>query len=358
LMRAFRLLFLLALLFIAGPATADTLVGPVKLPATSVSNPSQVLLISVVRAGARLVAVGGHGLIIYSDDNGQTWHQASVPTSETITEAAFADPMNGWAAGAQGVVIHTTDGGANWQLQLTGEQVIKLMATAAAQFAASNPTSDAAQRAVRRSGIFAQAGPNKPFLAIMPLSSQSAIIFGAYRMTVKTTDGGKTWVDWSLHVGDPISHGIFDAIRVGSSLYLTGEAGVVLRSDDQGQNFSMLTSPDPSTFFGILSTRQGTLLAFGVAGEVFRSTDQGKTWSQANITADADLTAGLSLSSDNILVVSEDGGVFESKDDGLNFHSVSLNEGMALYDAVQAKNGDVVFVGSGGVRVEPSSSFN
>lgn len=357
-MRAFRPFFLAALLFIAGPAAADTLVGPVKTPATSARNPSQALLISVVHAGARLVAVGGHGLIIYSDDNGQSWHQASVPTSETITDAAFADPMDGWAAGAQGVVLHTTNGGVSWQLQLTGDQVITLMTVAAAQFVAANPTSDAAHRALRRSGIFTQAGPNKPFLTVMPLSAQSAIIFGAYRMTVLTTDGGKTWVDWSLHVGDPISHGIFDAIRVDGSIYLAGEAGVVLRSDDQGQNFSMLTSPDPSTLFGILNTPQGTLLTFGVAGEVFRSTDQGKTWSQAKITADADLTAGLTLNSGNILVVSEDGGVFESKDDGLNFQNIGLNEGMALYDVIQAKNGDVVFVGSGGVRVEPASSFN
>jgi photosystem II stability/assembly factor-like uncharacterized protein len=357
-MRAFKPLFLLACLLFASFAAADTLAGPVKTPATIVSNPSQALLISVVRAGTRLVAVGGRGLIIYSDDNGQSWHQASVPTSETITDAAFADPMNGWAAGAQGVVIHTTDGGASWQLQLTGDQVIKLMTTAAAQFAAANPTADDAHRALRRSSIFAAAGPNKPFLTVMPLSAQSAIIFGAYRMTVLTTDGGKTWSDWSLHVSDPVSHGIFDAIRVGSSIYLAGESGVVLRSDDQGQSFSMLTSPDPSTLFGILATRQGTLLTFGVAGEVFRSTDQSKTWSHANITADADLAAGLVLDSGDILIVSEDGGVFESKDDGQNFQTIGLNEGMALYDVVQAKNGDVIFVGSGGVRVEPASSFN
>jgi photosystem II stability/assembly factor-like uncharacterized protein len=357
-MRCIIRLIILACLLATGPACADTLLGPLKLPATSVSNPSHALLITVVHAGARLVAVGGRGVIIYSDDNGQSWHQASVPTSETITDAAFADPRHGWAAGAQGVVLHTSDGGASWQLQLTGEQVINLMTASAAQFAAANPASDSAERAMRRSGIFAAAGPNKPFLTIMPLGPQSAIIFGAYRMTVMTNDGGKTWTDWSLHVGDPISHGIFDAIRAGGSIFLAGEAGVVLRSDDQGQSFSMLTSPDPSTMFGILATPKGTMLTFGVAGEVFRSSDQGKTWSQANITSDADLTGGLVLNSGKILVVSEDGGVFESTDDGQNFVNIALNEGMALYDLTQAANGDVVFVGSGGVRVERASLFN
>jgi photosystem II stability/assembly factor-like uncharacterized protein len=232
------------------------------------------------------------------------------------------------------------------------------MTVSANQFAAANPTDETAQRALRRSGIFTNAGPDKPFLSILALSPQSAIIFGAYRMTVRTTDGGKTWMDWSLHVGDPVSHNIYDVKHIGSAIYLAGELGAVLRSDDQGQHFSMLTSPDPSTLFGILGTRKGTILSFGVAGEVFRSTDQGNTWVQSNISASSDLTAGLVLQSGNILTVSEDGGVFESKDDGLTFQNVALNQGMAPFSLIQAENGDVVFVGSGGVRVEPIALFN
>ncbi|WP_297493596.1 YCF48-related protein [Acidocella sp.] len=356
-MRSVIRLTCLVFLLASGHAFADTLQGPMRLPATVARQPARALLITVMHAGARLLAVGGRGMIIYSDDNGQSWHQAAVPTSETITDAAFADAKHGWAAGAQGVVLHTDDGGATWQLQLTGDQVIPLMNTAAAQYAAANPGTAASALAVRRAGIFTQAGPNKPFLTILPLSAQSAIIFGAYRMTVMTTDGGKTWEDWSLHVGDPVSHGIFDVARMGNAIYLTGESGVVLRSTDQGQSFTMLASPDPSTMFGILATPKGTLLTFGVAGEVFRSTDNGASWAQASISSDADLTAGVVLSSGEILVVSEDGGVFASQDDGQNFKSIGLNEGMALYGVTQAPNGDVVFAGSNGVRVVPASAI-
>jgi photosystem II stability/assembly factor-like uncharacterized protein len=357
-MRVFRRLMFLLLMVPAWPAMADTLAGPMRLPTIAVRAPAQALLISVTRAGTRLVAGGAHGLIIYSDDNGQSWHQASVPTSETIADVGFADSHNGWAAGAQGVIIHTTDGGASWQLQLTGDQVIALMNTAAAQYAAANPGADAAQRAQRRAAIFTQAGPNKPFLSVLPLGAQSAIIFGSYRMAVMTTDGGKDWTDWSLHMGDPVSHGMFDAIRAGNDLYLAGEAGVVLHSADQGQSFSMLTSPDPSTFLGLLATPAGTLLAYGVAGEVFRSTDKGQDWAKADVAASSDLTGGVVLASGKILLVSEDGSVFESGDDGLTFRPAAVNEGMALYDVAQAENGDLVFVGSGGVRVTPAAAFN
>jgi photosystem II stability/assembly factor-like uncharacterized protein len=357
-MSVLKKLVLVVSLFFAGPAFAVPQLTELNSPAIIIRNPAQALLVSITNAGARLVAVGGHGLIIYSDDNGRTWRQASVPTSETITCVAFADAKNGWAAGGQGVVLHSTDGGESWHLQLTGDQVIKLMTASANEFAAVHPTDDAAQRALRRSGIFTDAGPDKPFLTILAVNPQTAIIFGAYRMTVFTTDGGKNWVDWSLNVGDPISHNIYAVAQIGPAIYLAGETGVVLRSDDQGQHFSMLTSPDPSTLFGILGTHKGTILTFGVAGEVFRSTDQGVSWAESNIAASSDLTGGLVLQSGNILTVSEDGGVFESKDDGLTFQNIAVNNGMAPFALTQAANGDIVFVGSGGVRVEPGSMFN
>jgi photosystem II stability/assembly factor-like uncharacterized protein len=325
--------------------------------AIGVRQPSRAILISVAKAGNRLVAVGAHGLIIYSDDNGTSWTQAVVPSSETITSLGFATPQTGWAAGAQGVILHTQDAGKTWQLQLTGNQVLDLMTAEANRTAAAAPEDPASQRAVRRAGIFMQDGANKPFLSVLALNENSAIIFGAYRMAVMTNDGGKSWMDWSLHIGDPVSHNIYAATVVGSSIYLAEELGNILRSDDGGKSFSIVTSPDPSTFFGIRGTKQNSLLAFGVAGEVFRSVDRGQTWSESGLSAKADLTAGITLNSGNILMISADGTIFESTDDGSTFHAMSLNEGMALYDLVQASNGDIVFVGSNGVRVVKAALF-
>ena len=325
--------------------------------AISVREPSRAILISLAKAGNRLVAVGAHGVIIYSDDNGGSWRQAVVPTSDTITSIGFATPQIGWAAGAQGLILHTADGGKTWQLQMTGDQVLNLMTAAANQAAIAAPTDAVAQRAVRRAGIFAQDGPDKPFLSVLPLNAQTAIIFGAYRMAVMTDDGGKTWKDWSLHIGDPVSHNIYGATVVGPSIYVAEELGFFLRSDDGGNSFKMVTSPDPSTFFGVFGTKQNAILAYGVAGEVFRSVDLGQSWSQSGFSAKADLTAGILLKSGKIVIVSEDGTVYESADDGVTFQGLNLNEGMALYGLIQASNGDVVFVGSGGVRVVQADVF-
>src|SRR5688572_26713616 len=60
-------------------ASAATSADPLNRPAPSVAQPQRALLNGIVRAGQRLVAVGEHGLVIWSDDNGKAWHQAAVP---------------------------------------------------------------------------------------------------------------------------------------------------------------------------------------------------------------------------------------------------------------------------------------
>jgi len=351
--RLSRLLWLAALLFACVPASAwaDAEYDVLNQQAIAVRVPAEALMIGIARAGSRLVAVGDQGTIIYSDDNGQTWRQAAVPVQATLTRVAFATPEIGWAAGAYGVILRTTDGGRSWVKQIYGGKIIQLMLASASQFIAASPAQTAAQTALRRANIFRAAGPDKPFLAIIAKSPQSAEIFGAYRMAVATDDGGQSWRDISLHVGDPVSHNLYDAAWVGNSLYLAGEAGTVLRSDDQGANFTLLPAPSDTTLFGILDAGNNVILTYGVAGAMFTSTDRGAHWQQVNQPAQANLTAGLVLQSGAILIATETGGMLLSNDHGASFRLLSVNEDMGIFDAAQAANGDVVFVGSGGVRV-------
>jgi photosystem II stability/assembly factor-like uncharacterized protein len=320
-------------------------------PAIQLHQPAASLLISVTRAGDRLVAVGGHGVIIYSDDNGVTWRQGAVPVEVTIDTVGFATPLDGWAAGAYGVVLHTTDGGMTWQLQITGRQVNQLIAQNAAAAIQENPTDPAAARAVRRASFFTADGPDKPFLTIVPLSANNAIILGAYRMCIRTADAGKDWADCSLNVADPISHNLYAATLYGKTILAVGEAGDVFSADANGDAFSAIPSPSQTTLFDILKTKTGTLLAFGVADTMFRSTDNGNDWTAITLPGGADLTDGDVLDNGMIVVASENSEIFASSDDGQSFAPLPLNVGMAPYAVTQAANGNLVFVGSGGVRL-------
>jgi len=88
-----------------------------QLPAMHLASPTRAGMLSATSAGKRIVAVGDHGTVLLSDDDGRTWRQAhDVPTRLMLTSVCFTDDMRGWAVGHWGVVLHTEDGGDSWKL--------------------------------------------------------------------------------------------------------------------------------------------------------------------------------------------------------------------------------------------------
>jgi photosystem II stability/assembly factor-like uncharacterized protein len=342
---------------LVAPAYGATGIRALDEPAIAAKAPSHVALIAITRAGNRLVAVGEHGVITYSDDNGVTWRQGSVPVTVTLTCVTFVNAQDGWAAGHYGVILHSTDGGASWVLQLTGIQANALTLAAANASVAQTNNSDFAQHALRRANFFMSAGPDKPFLSLRATDAQHVTAYGAYRMVMTSADGGATWQDWSLHIGDPLSHNLYDITNVGTDLFIAGEIGLVFRSTDGGQNFTQTTPPTDATLFGVVGTGPTNLLVFGIAGQAYRSDDSGQDWTTVQMGTGANLTAGHVLKSGAVAVVAEDGVTYLSRDAGHSFAPLPDVEPMALYDFVQASNDDVITVGNLGVGRLPASDF-
>jgi photosystem II stability/assembly factor-like uncharacterized protein len=324
-------------------------------PAIAVRAPDRVVLIALANAGSRILAAGEHGVIIYSDDNGKTWAQASVPVDLTLTSIAFATPQIGWAAGHYGVILHTQDAGATWQVQLNGIQANQLTQAAADAAQADHDASPAAPLAELRAAHFTAGGPDKPFLSVLAQSASSVTVFGAYRMVMHSDDGGKTWADWSLRIGDRLSHNLYDAAVIGGKICVAAESGNVYCA--AGASFPAVTSPGPATLLGILQTGDGGMLSFGVAGLADRSADGGQTWASLTLGAQSNLTCGRVLKSGAILIGGEDGSLYLSTDHGRNFHALAQSEPMAIFDLAQAPDGDILMAGSGGVLTLPSAAL-
>ena len=341
----------LALQLAAMPARALTGVAALDTPSIPVKYPAGVLLVAItITPAKRLVAAGEHGVIIYSDDAGVTWTQASVPVNVTLTCVAFATATIGWAAGHFGVILNTQDGGKSWQMQLDGIQANQLTQQAAQDPSVATDPSPAAPLAVRRAAHFMDGGPDNPFLSMLVLSPQKVIIFGAYRMTMLTNDGGKSWADWSLHIYDKYSHNIYGAAKIGNAYYLAMEEGLVFVSTDGADTFQPLASPGGTTMFGVLGADDGSVIVYGVAGFAARSTDQGKSWTTiTSIVSGQDLTAGRVLDNGAVILVDEAGLVFESTDNGTTFTRVQGTPPAPFFDLQEAPNGNLVAVGATGV---------
>jgi photosystem II stability/assembly factor-like uncharacterized protein len=65
-------------------------------------------------------AVGANGAVLATTDGGRTWGAQASGTDSDLFDVKFFDAREGWAVGEGGAAIHTTDGGQTWQSEQTG----------------------------------------------------------------------------------------------------------------------------------------------------------------------------------------------------------------------------------------------
>ncbi len=62
-------------------------------------------------------AVGEQGTIVRTVDGGKTWEDHSIKYGPVFNGVSFADSSSGWIVGDYGTILHTIDGGITWQEQ-------------------------------------------------------------------------------------------------------------------------------------------------------------------------------------------------------------------------------------------------
>lgn len=58
-------------------------------PAVMQESFDNLLLLGLAQAGKRMIAVGEQGVILFSDNQGESWQQAQVPSSVLLTAVHF-----------------------------------------------------------------------------------------------------------------------------------------------------------------------------------------------------------------------------------------------------------------------------
>jgi photosystem II stability/assembly factor-like uncharacterized protein len=297
-------------------------------PAHQAVNPEKALIQAVTRAGRRLVAVGERGLVLLSDDEGLNWRQAKVPASVTLTAVTFATPKQGWAVGHFGLVLHSEDGGETWQTQFNGVKAAKLVLAEAESkvkpVAAEDPVMARELRNARR---LVEDGPDKPFLDVLFFDVKQGIVIGAYNLIFATGDGGATWNSLAGRVPNPDARHLYAIRTDGGNLYIAGESGLVIRSDDRGASFKRLSTPYGGSYF-TLAAREGEVVVGGLRGNAYRSSDKGETWYKIELPVPASLTTSLLVDEGSaqgrLLLANQAGQILVSEDMGRSFAALPL----------------------------------
>lgn len=323
--------------------------GPLETPAVMSSLVAKSRLTAVAHSGSRLVAAGPRGVILLSEDNGNTWKQLAVPVSSNLVAVHFPTPEQGWAVGHEGVILHSSDGGRSWSKQLDGNQAAKTILSHYEKLAAAGDA--AAAKALPDAQRFGQEGADKPFLDVWFANEKEGFAVGAFNLIMRTTDGGTTWLPLIERTDNPKNLHLYAVRGSGEEVYLAGELGFLRRWDRTSQRFVALQSPYPGTFFGLL-VKDKTVIAFGMRGNAFSSSDRGKSWRKLDTKTTAGLTGGAILDDGRVALVSQDGKVLVAGAGSESFLPAKVTKPMAFSSVAPAGKNGVVAVGAQGVTNE------
>jgi len=335
-----------------GPAQAGE---PLQTPARMSARAPKAMLLALAQAGGRTVAVGERGIILVRDGD-TAWRQAKVPVSVTLTAVAFADAVNGWAVGHDGVILSTSDGGAQWTTRFDGNKANALMLTdaKAAVAKAQGAALADAENALGDIEAAAKFGPSRPLLGVWFRDARTGYAVGAYGQAFRTMDGGANWNSMGAGLENP--EGLhYNAIAggPGNALAIAGEGGYVYRSNDGGGSWQRSATGYSGQLYGVIFTGR-SVLAYGFGGHVFRSEDGGATWRETPAITKKSLVAG-AMQGNSIVLAAQDGALLRSDDDGASFRV--LRQGDAVPTAgMLAAGGTVLLSGVGGVRAAGEGS--
>ncbi len=250
-------------------------------------------------------AVGANGVIVHTADGGGVWSAQASGTSKQLNSVFFADAEKGWAVG-DGVILRTTNGGVSWTsdegatpadlhsvtfMDTSNGWAVGETCCAYSMYVLH--TSDGGKTWIR------QSLPEKTIglSAITFLDPGTGWFVGGGSLqgfVFRTIDSGKTWLPQDVGIQS------LGYIRfVNEEIGWTGDGnGRLYRTVDGGDTWSSLPTlpitypqsayfPDPAS---------GWVAGFNDAGgRIFRTLDGGVTWSDQKFGAFPRLLFGASF---------------------------------------------------------------
>lgn len=251
--------------------------GMASAPATGAARPRAPQdLNGVWFADERLGwAVGALGTILHTTDGGQSWAAQSTDTAEVLGSVTFVDTQKGWVVGSGGALLRTDDGGRTWTTKL-----------------------------MRQSGRL---------VSITFVDAQRGWMVEWGGTVLHTTDGGQSWTNQLIRGGVRLDSIAFANAERG---WIAGSEGTILHTADGGQTWNaQFTNRTVSlSSVSFVDARHGW--AVGMGGRILHTANGGETWSdQPSNTKDylravrfVDARRGWAVGGEGTILRTTDGG--------------------------------------------------
>ena len=235
---------------------------------------------------------GDTGTVLKSTDAGESWFDISPGGMNNFFGLDFIDEQTGYLSGGNSArILKTTNGGANWEDQVTGVNPLAVI------------------------------GP------LIFVNHNSG--FTAGDENLRTTNGGVNWILNSQGSGIDL---FFPSFMTG---YHTSGSGLILKTTNAGVNYFAQNGNVPTNLNSIIFLNDNNGYAVGNEGAITKTTNGGALWtSQQNITEN-DLMSVYFTDADNGYIAGKFGTILKTTNGGLVFiyvnSSTSIPEDHTLY---------------------------
>lgn len=195
----------------------------------------------------------------------------SVVVAPPLMDVWFADENNGWAVGAFGTLVHTTNGGQTWEDQ---------------------------SRAIGNKD-------NYHLNAVIGTSNGTVIIAGEAGFVAYSHDNGKTWSHADLGYDGSIFG--MSVARDGSMIIATGLRGNTFRSLDAGATWETIYPGIDYSLSNSAIFDNKNLILVGTGGSISISHDQGNSFEQYTLPSRASLSNVVVLDNEKFLLIGQGG---------------------------------------------------
>lgn len=299
-----------------------------------------------------LLATGGGGLIIRTID-GIIWDTLHIGEMNTnLTDVVFIDNQTGFAAGSNGYIRQTTDGGFTWitsQINAGIDLGGICAATSNRLIAAGNETSCYISTDTGMTWTQHMYGVDMGLArGIMRASATQLFAFGSEGIFM-TNDAGLTWAEAGSY--SQVYSGF--VLNTDSAFFGFQNAGIRYTFDG-GVNFTDIITVNPA-IQGIHFFDADTGLFVNSWGRMYRTTDRGVNWSQV-------LNSGISLQElyfiDDTLgyAMGNSGRLYKTTNQGINWQLIETGTTRTLYKMWFTPDGTGFIVGDDGIILRKAAT--
>jgi len=189
--------------------------------------------------------------------------------AKPLLDVWFITKNRGYATGAYGIFLQTSNGGRDWEL--------------------------ISNRLDNPEGFHLN--------SITGSESGEIFIAGEAGSIHKSNDNGITWT----RVKTSYEGSYFGLLNYGQSLFVYGLRGNVFRSDNNGDSWQVVPINNPTTLSGGVISNTGKIILVGNSGQIQYSDDKGASFDFFTSPAQSSLTAAVQVSDEEFIAVGANG---------------------------------------------------